>query len=1550
IALAPLATRAARFTELGRLRLQECERVRALRTELTKCGAEVREAGDTLEIAPGSLHGADIETYEDHRMAMCFAILALNVPGLRLHNPACVKKTFPNFFQKLADPDGVAAVHLRYRQDPSTTLTTVIMLDDGTAGDERAGDGVYTGTISARSSGQRVAFHIQATDTHAAAATTLFPASHPDEECVIRWGDPRPAGNFTDYHLWTTTATDSRFNAVNGLDNRWWDATLVHRDGRVIYNARFRNKASPYHGGRGDFAVTVPKDDLLLGVTDRVFAQTGNANSEETAMRGQLANWMAGQLGLPFLHAHYMQLYRNGSRYANVTEDLEQPNTYYAERWFPEGGEGDLYKVAVWFEFQDDNSNFNATSATMQNFTTLGGEQKLARYRWNWQRRANDGDANNYGQLLNLMTLANAAGAYEGPLLEAADVEQWMRVHAFNRVTGNWDAWTFSVGQNMYLYRREGQRWVIMPWDIDFVLGLGNGPTDALWGGQDPTGNRMYDTPVFRRALWRAFQDAVAGPMQAANYEPQIETRSRALAANNVSVSRDPSGIRAYLEQRRTYLQNQLRANDAAQFAITTGGGNDFATSSPLIVLTGTAPFAVAAIAVNGAAYPVRWTGHTSFAVSIPLLAPTNPVVLAGLDEDGNVLPGVTDSITVTYTGELQQPEEHLLISEIMYHPATPDTGYVEIYNRSTRTTFDLSNWVLSGTGFTFPAGTLISPRAWLLVVNNRHAFEAEFGLGKPIAGEFSGSLDNGGETLRLVRPGATPAEDLDVDVVRYDDDPPWPIEADGRGASLQVVDVTRDNWRVANWGVGDTNSAARATPGAANSVAASLPEFPLLWINEVLPENITGLTDAAGDHDPWIEIHNAGDTALDLDALYLTDDYASLLKWRLPSVVLPAKSFVVVWVDGEPGESLAGEPHASFRLPAGTGSVALTWEASGEPAVLDHVDYRLLSPDRAYGSYPDGQPRFRQVLHYPTPGAPNNPASRPVQVLINEWMAVNHTTIADPADGDFDDWFELFNAGAEPVDLTACTLSDDPANVTKALIPAGTVIQPGGFLLVWADEDSGQTVPGGDLHVNFKLSSAGEAILLHAPDGTLIDQVSFGAQTPDVSEGRRPDGGPGPFEALPVPTPGHANEVSGANLPPVLAAIGNRIVLEGNLVTFTATATDSDVPAQTLTFSLAGAPEGASIDPDTGAFSWRPDEAQGPGEYPITVWVVDDGSPVRADSETFLVTVNEVNEPPALAAIPDWTVLEGELVALRLDGSDPDLPVQTLTYTLDPGAPAGMTLDAASGWLIWPVPIDYPPALNDVTVQVTDDGNPPRSAQRTFRVTVEPALNVVINEVMYAPARTGAEFIELHNLSTSRAVDLGGLRLQGNALTFDFPAGEMIPAGGFVTVAADPVIYAADYSEAPPPAGGFSGALTPAEEHLRLLEPLEGGDSYFVWDECWFRNAAPWPTAAAGAGGSLQLVDPLQDNRRPANWDAVADFLPPQPVDLVAFDAPWRYEQSGLDLGIAWREPGYDDSAWDSGPGLLYVEGADLPEPKGTELALGQWTYYFRTTFQLAG
>ena len=117
IVLAPLAEEKWTFTDLGRLRVQECERVVALRTELSKCGAKVIEVGDTLTVFPSKVHGAEIETYNDHRLAMGFAILGLKVPGIKIKNPACVKKTFPNFFQKLAalPPAGLGAIILDAR-------------------------------------------------------------------------------------------------------------------------------------------------------------------------------------------------------------------------------------------------------------------------------------------------------------------------------------------------------------------------------------------------------------------------------------------------------------------------------------------------------------------------------------------------------------------------------------------------------------------------------------------------------------------------------------------------------------------------------------------------------------------------------------------------------------------------------------------------------------------------------------------------------------------------------------------------------------------------------------------------------------------------------------------------------------------------------------------------------------------------------------------------------------------------------------------------------------------------------------------------------------------------------------------------------------------------------------------------------------------------------------------------------------------------------------------------------------------------------------------
>ena len=94
-----------RFVDLHRLRLQECERVEALAAELNRLGARVRERGESLLVAPAArMNPASIDTRNDHRIAMCFSLLALRHPGIRLEGARCVDKTFPDYFAKLAAP------------------------------------------------------------------------------------------------------------------------------------------------------------------------------------------------------------------------------------------------------------------------------------------------------------------------------------------------------------------------------------------------------------------------------------------------------------------------------------------------------------------------------------------------------------------------------------------------------------------------------------------------------------------------------------------------------------------------------------------------------------------------------------------------------------------------------------------------------------------------------------------------------------------------------------------------------------------------------------------------------------------------------------------------------------------------------------------------------------------------------------------------------------------------------------------------------------------------------------------------------------------------------------------------------------------------------------------------------------------------------------------------------------------------------------------------------------------------------------------------------
>jgi len=132
------------------------------------------------------------------------------------------------------------------------------------------------------------------------------------------------------------------------------------------------------------------------------------------------------------------------------------------------------------------------------------------------------------------------------------------------------------------------------------------------------------------------------------------------------------------------------------------------------------------------------------------------------------------------------------------------------------------------------------------------------------------------------------------------------------------------------------------------------------------------------------------------------------------------------------------------------------------------------------------------------------NPAASPI--VLNEVMAKNATAAADEA-GEYDDWIELYNTGTAAVDLTGWYLTDNPWNVTKWPIPAGTVLQPDAYLMVWADEDGAQ----GPLHANFKLDADGETLWLLDPSGQISNEVTWPALSADESYARVPNG-TGPF------------------------------------------------------------------------------------------------------------------------------------------------------------------------------------------------------------------------------------------------------------------------------------------------------------------------------------------------------------------------------------------------------------------------------------------------------
>lgn len=472
----------------------------------------------------------------------------------------------------------------------------------------------------------------------------------------------------------------------------------------------------------------------------------------------------------------------------------------------------------------------------------------------------------------------------------------------------------------------------------------------------------------------------------------------------------------------------------------------------------------------NGADPRVMFTGAVSNAAtaySAPVVLNQTTVLKARSRNAGGAWSALTEA-----TFEVASLGVPLRVTEIMYNPigGTP-YEFIELQNVGP-TPLDISGFSLDNAiTFTFLTPTILPAGGFIVVANNTDpvAFTNRYGA-IPLAGFFGGNLGNGGERILVKDPGGNVI--LSVD---YDDNDGWPLEADGAGYSLEIIDAQGDPDSPSNW------RASTSVNGSAGSHSQP-PPLGTVRLNEVMAENLSAVPNGSTFPD-WIELVNASASPVDLTGWSLSDEFGPR-RFIFPSgTMLPANGFLVIWCD-----SATNEPglHTGFGLGRLGDTVALYNTSTTR---VDIVSFGPQVADLSIGRINLADP-WR--LTTPTPLAANVAAGLggATNVVINEWLA-------NPIPGQ-PDWVELYNRSTSPVALQGFYVT---VNNAIYQLNALSFIGAQRYVQLFASEQ-----PGAD-QLDMRLPGSGATVTLYDDAANQIDRITYGTQTEGVSQGRLPDG-----------------------------------------------------------------------------------------------------------------------------------------------------------------------------------------------------------------------------------------------------------------------------------------------------------------------------------------------------------------------------------------------------------------------------------------------------------
>jgi len=733
-------------------------------------------------------------------------------------------------YARVADPDGLASVRLAYHRDGNATTSTVTMV--------ACEGGWYRATIPSgqgNSSYPLIGFTVSATDASTAARTSTYPTAStttPTRECLVRYGETITSNTFGVYRFWITAADKSSWASRNQDSNANIPVTFVYGNDRVIYTAGAQYGGSPFHcrnfstpidaSQHIDYKFRFESDDTVLDDDGLVLASNGNTGNDPSGVKEYFCFALAHRIGQPAVHRRFVHLYANGSLQNpfKILEDTEKPNGSMLKHWYPAHSSGRLYKIDDWFEYNVTNfKDFKYTrggveyGATLESFKSSAdtGEPtyKLARYRWHWLPRACPNFAHDdYASFFSLVDAINdqSNSRFAQNFAQVADLDGFIGVPCLQQFIGNWDSYGKERGKNAYIY--EGPRgWTILAWDLDTAFGGDNtrdkdmndtiNPQSTGIPIMDPVYKSMLRTPALARVHWRKVIALCAASTTGSPELAETQAAHDALVADGASfTTAGESSFLANVQTRRTNVLKELNSANPTSFRVT----SPTTVSDNRLTLTGEAPFEIATILCNGTPLDVTWLSATTWSATFTLTQSRTTLTLDGLQEDGTTRFAST-SVTLTYTGgDLDALDGHLVVASILAHPTQSGGGYLELYNTSTNTTFDLGGVYLEGDlSFNFPNGTTIKPRTSVVLAEDRTTYSALYGNAaqRALVGAFGATIPASG-TVRVCRA----AKGLELvnpilDRVTWGGSD-WPTANDGE--AFVLLDPKADNNLGASW------------------------------------------------------------------------------------------------------------------------------------------------------------------------------------------------------------------------------------------------------------------------------------------------------------------------------------------------------------------------------------------------------------------------------------------------------------------------------------------------------------------------------------------------------------------------------------------------------------------------------------------------------------------------------------------------------------------------------------------------------------------------------